>query len=240
MEKISFFIKCNYGCDGCDALFDLAVDRGWVDPDATIEDFDPYEMFESSSVLKHTDEEDARMSIFYFIADSDVYYLLPDIETDDEGEALLRDFIDYYMSADAVGRRSRGGWRHVRSDEHFIEHSDFTVVEQIGSGGLFYTYVREGEVASHRRGDGLYGYMSSDGEWVIEPMFAHCDGKFAYGTAAVQMEGGGYGVIDIDGRYHLAPVYGSVHRLENGAFMASADKRNFGYADSWGFVVDRG
>ena len=83
---------------------------------------------------------------------------------------------------------------------------------------------------------GIYGYINSTGQWMINPKFEWCN--YFYDGRAVAKEKGKFGFIDIKGNWIGKPIYDTVGNFSEG--YASIAQRNEDGILYWGFIDTAG
>lgn len=128
----------------------------------------------------------------------------------------------------AVGAEGRMGYIDVTGR--------MVVSEQLLRAGAFSAV---GLAAVQSQETGKCGFINTSGELVIEPRFTQADAFGPDGVAPVEVEDGGYGLIDREGRWVVEPRYYWIGKFNayGLAQFTSADLRQSGYLNAAGETV---
>ena len=135
------------------------------------------------------------------------------------------DFASGFIEGFAVVRKEENGpWGYV------TEEGDWLVQPIFDSAFTF----SEG-VACVSTG-GLYGFIGTDGQYVIEPRFAEPDWRafFNEGICAVTEDGEHWGYIDKQGNWVIEPKYEQYMGIGEGLIAVRDDSLKWGIADKKG------
>ena len=77
------------------------------------------------------------------------------------------------------------------------------------------------------RADKEWGYINTEGKWVINPQFTHVN-DFSQGLAGVE-KNGEWGFIDKDGDFRINPQFDNARDFSNGLAAVKKEKE-------WGYV----
>nr|MCR4622168.1 WG repeat-containing protein [Clostridiales bacterium] len=125
-----------------------------------------------------------------------------------------------------VRREENGPWGYVTEEGNWL-------VEPMFDGAFPFS---EG-LACVSTG-GLYGFIGTDGQYVIEPRFAETDWSFFdEGVCAVTEDGEKWGYIDKQGNWVIEPKYEHYWRIGEGLIAVKDDSGKWGIADKKGHFL---